>query len=317
MCYNVVMEHLSNIIGIPAHINEILDHNLVNLHRHPSRLELLYMANGDCTLYYEKAETHEIQEYLLLSGQFVIIHPNIQHGWSSGPVHYIVLELETKDQNADLMRIIAGSDIVSNFHDKKSFIENFQDVLILNDNHNVLSSLTSFLNIINQPKFEQNDMLANIGFSCYARTLLYEILECQRSSLTQGRGNIHIKKAFLYFEANYRNQITLQSLASHLHLSPMHTERIFRSAYGMTAMKKFNEFRIEKAKILLSHTTYPIPKISKLVGYANDQSFLNNFKNYVGQSPIQFRNNSMTQNVQDYLRITPYIQFLDDSHVTI
>lgn len=305
MCYNVVMEHLSNIIGIPAHINEILDHNLVNLHRHPSKLELLYMANGNCTLYYEKAETHEIQEYLLLSGQFVIIHPNIQHGWSSGPVHYIVLELETKDQNADLMRIIAGSDIVSNFHDKKSFIENFQDVLILNDNHNVLSSLTSFLNIINQPKFEQNDMLANIGFSCYARTLLYEILECQRSSLTQGRGNIHIKKAFLYFEANYRNQITLQSLASHLHLSPMHTERIFKSAYGMTAMKKFNEFRIEKAKILLSHTTYPIPKISKLVGYANGQSFLNNFKNYVGQSPIQFRNNSMTQNVQDYLRITP------------
>ena len=189
--------------------------------------------------------------------------------------------------------------------------------MILNDNHNVLSSLTSFLNIINQPEFEQNDMLANIGFSCYARTLLYEILECQRSSLTQGRGNIHIKKAFLYFEANYRNQITLQSLASHLHLSPMHTERIFKSAYGMTAMKKFNEFRIEKAKILLSHTTYPIPKISKLVGYANGQSFLNNFKNYVGQSPIQFRNNSLTQNVQDYLRITPHIQFLDDSHVTI
>ena len=73
----------------------------------------------------------------------------------------------------------------------------------------------------------------------------------------------------------------------------------------MTAMKKFNEFRIEKAKILLSHTTYPIPKISKLVGYSNSQSFLNNFKNYVGQSPIQFRDNSMAQNVQDYLRITP------------
>lgn len=60
-----------------------------------------------------------------------------------------------------------------------------------------------------------------------------------------------VEQAITYLENNYRNQPDLQEIASHLHLSPFHFERLFKRWAGVTPKQFIHFLTLNHAKEML------------------------------------------------------------------
>ena len=78
-------------------------------------------------------------------------------------------------------------------------------------------------------------------------------------------------------------------LADAFHISIAHMSSLFKIRFGKNFSEYLWEMRLEKAKGLLLGTDQTIDQISTSVGYVNVSSFRRKFKQEVGVSPSQYR----------------------------
>lgn len=98
-----------------------------------------------------------------------------------------------------------------------------------------------------------------------------------------------LEKIHQYLEENYSEDISLDTVAEVVNLSTSYLSFIFKEISGKNFVDYVNEFRVEKAKILLEETSLNISQIAEKVGCNSANSFSKVFKKYVGISPGQFR----------------------------
>lgn len=97
-----------------------------------------------------------------------------------------------------------------------------------------------------------------------------------------------VKLALEYIEANYRNDITLESVAAEVSLSPGYLSSLIRSELRMSYVDYLSNVRIHKAKHLLS-TMHKTGDVARLVGFHDAAYFCRVFKNQTGMTPLQYR----------------------------
>lgn len=90
------------------------------------------------------------------------------------------------------------------------------------------------------------------------------------------------------FFANYQKNLTIEMLASQLHLSPRQTNRILNRYYNKTFKKKLLETRIEVSKFLLRTSNLPVEQIADYVGYTTSY-FFRFFSKNTGMTPAAYR----------------------------
>jgi len=93
-----------------------------------------------------------------------------------------------------------------------------------------------------------------------------------------------------FIQNHYREKLTLNRIASEVHLSSTYVSRLFRRQSTQTLTAYQNEVRIAEARRLLATTRMRIGEICYEVGYQNLSHFTRNFKNLVGVSPSVYRN---------------------------
>lgn len=98
-----------------------------------------------------------------------------------------------------------------------------------------------------------------------------------------------IKKAIKYIAMNFNKQITLDEIASYVHLSSAYFSNFFKKNTGSTFKEYLNMIRIEESKILLSNAEYSIIDIAVATGFDSHSYFTKMFKNYTGLTPKQYR----------------------------
>lgn len=97
-----------------------------------------------------------------------------------------------------------------------------------------------------------------------------------------------------YISLNYTNELlSVKDIGNHVNLSTSYVCTIFKSETGQTLNQYITDFRIQKAKDLLSDPRYKITDISSKVGYADGNYFGKSFKKTVGLSPSEFRERMM------------------------
>lgn len=100
-----------------------------------------------------------------------------------------------------------------------------------------------------------------------------------------------VERVIAYICANYSNDsISLKSLSSGFHANAAYLGRIFKEETGEGIVNYINQYRIQKAKELLSGSKYSASEIARMVGYSNFNHFSNMFKRYTGFLPTQYRN---------------------------
>lgn len=88
---------------------------------------------------------------------------------------------------------------------------------------------------------------------------------------------------------DYAEGLTLQSVASAVHVTPVWLSKLFKKEKRMTFLEYLTAIRIEKAKEMLGDVSYKVYQISYQVGYKDPVHFSKLFKKHVGCTPKEFR----------------------------
>lgn len=94
-----------------------------------------------------------------------------------------------------------------------------------------------------------------------------------------------------YIENNYMYPITIEEISDFIHLSSNYIGRQYKKETGLNVLQYLNEYRVEKAKILLKEGKYQISEITFKVGYSNPAYFSNVFSKITGVSPKKYIQN--------------------------
>lgn len=92
-----------------------------------------------------------------------------------------------------------------------------------------------------------------------------------------------------YIRSYFNQPIKLDEIARIACLSPNHLLRTYFQIYDRTPHQHISEFRIQKAKKLLSEVDNNMTDITFKLGFQNPVSFSKTFKQHVGISPKEYR----------------------------
>ena len=98
-----------------------------------------------------------------------------------------------------------------------------------------------------------------------------------------------MQKALRYINANYAEEITLESVAAAVKRSPTYFSKLFSEEMGCRFTAYMNSVRVERAKLLLRDTDIPLVDIAGMVGYEDQSYFTKVFRRGAGLSPGKYR----------------------------
>jgi len=97
-----------------------------------------------------------------------------------------------------------------------------------------------------------------------------------------------IKKVIDYFNENYPENLTLDSLSDYVSLSKRHLTRVFRENTGLSILEYLQKIRIDKACYLLVTTNKKVTEIAAMVGYTDYRYFSVVFRKYMGMTAKEY-----------------------------
>ena len=98
-----------------------------------------------------------------------------------------------------------------------------------------------------------------------------------------------LRKARDRIDRDYREEISVISLASSAGYSREHFIRAFRAAYGETPGRYRTRRRVERACELLRSVNLTVTEICCLVGFSSLGTFSTRFSELTGMSPSRYR----------------------------
>jgi two-component system response regulator YesN len=145
--------------------------------------------------------------------------------------------------------------------------------------------------LINDSMFKY-DAFLDILFINDVERYIYELYLSLFYSKLNGQTNYsHIVKSCINFIHNdYKNNIGLSEIAEKIGVSPSYLSFIFKQEAGINFNTALTQYRIEKAKKLLSTTTLRIYQIAEQVGFQNPYYFSKVFEEISGYTCKEYRN---------------------------
>ena len=107
--------------------------------------------------------------------------------------------------------------------------------------------------------------------------------------------NEPIDKVFTYLINNFKDEVTLNAVASYVKLNPASLCRYFKQVTGRTLFSSLNDIRIEHACKLLSHSNLTVSEIAYEVGFNNLSHFNKRFKGVTNQTPTEYKKHIAAQ----------------------
>lgn len=97
----------------------------------------------------------------------------------------------------------------------------------------------------------------------------------------------YVQQAIQYIQHHYHEQISLDSAARQLSLSPAYLSRLFKSETGVGMVEYLNRIRVEAGLKLLQSGELSVKEVYEKVGFNNYSYFFRVFKEITGQTPQQ------------------------------
>ena len=98
-----------------------------------------------------------------------------------------------------------------------------------------------------------------------------------------------VRMAQKYVEQHYQEKILLEDVADVVGLNPVYFSALFKKETNLNFSSYLINFRMERAKELLTTTNDTISAIAAEVGYPEQKYFSQQFKKVVGVKPVIFR----------------------------
>jgi AraC-like DNA-binding protein len=141
----------------------------------------------------------------------------------------------------------------------------------------------------------RNDELSTLyleSWATQALVLLHRSLNDPPPPAKSRLGRSELSKVIEFMEANVGSDITLDSIAKLVDLSPRHLRRVFLAATGVGPSEMFTNIRLERAARDLRHSRKSVTEISLDCGFSQPQHFATAFRRKFGLTPTVFRSDS-------------------------
>ncbi|KAB7705032.1 helix-turn-helix domain-containing protein [Bacillus aerolatus] len=117
-----------------------------------------------------------------------------------------------------------------------------------------------------------------------------ELMEILAKYQRLSRYSEQIIKALQIIQQEYNEKLTLNYLASKIHINSAYLSRKFQEEVGMGFSEYLNDFRLQVAqKMLVDHPELSISTISERCGFNSQHYFSQMFRKTIGQSPRDYR----------------------------
>lgn len=133
-----------------------------------------------------------------------------------------------------------------------------------------------------------NGLENEFRISAQIHTIFSELLSMEAES--DGPQDSLINEAMAYMEQRFHESMTVQELAGIVGLSPYYFSRLFRKYTNMSPHAYLINLRIAFARDLLASSKYPVEQIAERCGFNSVQHFIRCFRQHVGCSPREYRN---------------------------
>ncbi len=151
------------------------------------------------------------------------------------------------------------------------------------------------MDYIDPPLLDKLKFGQNVNVSEYALSYVVKIFQqgiSLRDEIATKEYSDMIDRAKQFINENYfKDNISLNHVASQVYLSPAHFSSVFSQKTGQTFIQYLTELRLNKAKELLKCTNKRISEIGYSVGYKDSHYFSYIFKKTLNRTPSQYRNN--------------------------
>jgi AraC-like DNA-binding protein len=111
--------------------------------------------------------------------------------------------------------------------------------------------------------------------------------EGRPSAEKTGRERRAVGLAREYLEDNRTKKVSLEELASLVHLSPYHLTRVFKEEVGLPPHAYQTQARLRRAKDLLLRG-WPVSRVAHETGFFDQSHFARHFKRLVGVPPGEY-----------------------------
>lgn len=122
--------------------------------------------------------------------------------------------------------------------------------------------------------------------------VLDRFMECV-SSIGLNEVSGLIKKSITYIEKHYKENISLQDVASAVYLNPSYFSKIFKEQTGKRFIDYLNKIRVEQSKKYLRQIDMNISEVALNSGFCDQSYYTRVFKNIEGITPGKWRNSSI------------------------
>jgi AraC-like DNA-binding protein len=120
-----------------------------------------------------------------------------------------------------------------------------------------------------------------------------ELYPREYNVLPNNKGHITVKKFMLLIEENYQHNLKVTDYANRLSITANHLTQLVKQITGKTTNAILQEKNILEIKRQLLYTNLTVTEIATQMNFA-DQSYLTKyFKKITGQTPLQYRIESM------------------------
>lgn len=158
------------------------------------------------------------------------------------------------------------------------------NVFSMPDTTPVLAKLTAILKIFSGGSPVREPLLSKYLTDILTEFLLYTPTSIHTRSYT----NI-TEEIITYINEHFRENISLEDLASHAGLSQYHFIRIFKKETGFTPHEYIINTRLATAKYLLKNSRLSVKDICFTTGFSCESVFCSAFKRHQGMTPAQYR----------------------------
>ena len=107
--------------------------------------------------------------------------------------------------------------------------------------------------------------------------------------ISQAHDDSRIRAIEAYLQENFRDEISIQSMAARACMSERTFVRHFKAATGKLPAAYLQALRIEAAKAMLEHEGLPVQTVATSVGYCDLAFFRCLFRRATGMTPQQYR----------------------------
>ncbi len=253
-------------------------------HTH-NTIEFSYIHSGTIDFWYQ-GKDKEIKQ-TILKNQMIIIFPNVNHRFDiNNSLISIGMELCLPNYESDIYSFLNQSSFIHEFLNDYSFSIN-NPFIIINDSENLFTSL---LEMKRYSKFNDLTNIEKEKFQLKLKSLLLDIIQCEKISPTQKKSNFIINKSLGYIERNYFRDIKAPDVSVAVGVSYSYLRNLYQTTLHTSINDAINKSRIEKAKDLIK-SGLPLKTVSEQVGFKTQQHFDKVFKKFEKTSPTDFKKN--------------------------